>query len=150
MRRRRKGDVVSYAENNTKGGVRTDLMAVKNPIKRTDVTTLLCYSCVPLHRPWTYVVCHQLDHNKIAHPPTLTRPKSQSSADTVRLLMGTILLSANSKKAKGGSPIQAHNHSKIGLCVCPPNAPFRCPPPKTWSTSPDHRSTTPTMSYRGN
>lgn len=36
--RRRKGDVVSYAENNTKGGVR--MMGRQNPIKRTDVTTL--------------------------------------------------------------------------------------------------------------
>ena len=31
-RRRRKGDVVSYAENNRKGGVRTDLMAVKTQL----------------------------------------------------------------------------------------------------------------------
>jgi hypothetical protein len=29
---RRKGDVVSYAENNRKGGVRTDLMAVKTQL----------------------------------------------------------------------------------------------------------------------
>jgi hypothetical protein len=42
--RRRRGAVVSSAENNTKGGVRTDLMAVKNPIKRTDEN----HSFVPL------------------------------------------------------------------------------------------------------
>jgi hypothetical protein len=43
LRRRRKGDVVSLAENNTKGGVRIDFDGrQKTPIKRTDVTTLLC------------------------------------------------------------------------------------------------------------
>ena len=64
--RRRKGDVVSYAENNAKGGVR--MMGRQNPIKRTDVTTLLlllllCYSRVPLHRPRTFILYrlyHQL------------------------------------------------------------------------------------------
>lgn len=51
-RRRRRPSDVSYAENNRKGGVRTQFDGRQNPIKRTDVTTLLC-SCVPLNHKWT-------------------------------------------------------------------------------------------------
>jgi hypothetical protein len=73
--RRRKGDVVSYAENNTKGGVR--MMGRQNPIKRTDVTTLLLLllscairasRCIVHGRLFCTDCAINRKHNKIAHP----------------------------------------------------------------------------------
>jgi hypothetical protein len=77
---------------------------------------LLCYSRVPLHHPRTFIFIGSAinrKHNKIAHPlderPMLRR--------IVRLLnfdrKHSSLLSATSKKAKGGSQFR-HKSSQMG------------------------------------
>lgn len=109
-----------------------------NPIKRTDVTTLLlllllCYSRVPLHHPRSFVG----KHNKTAHPVD-EGPKTQRRAQNRPTfekfdLIGRILLFCQhaQKRQRAAHNSGTKNQSKWGTgrgeyerCLCRPKMLF--------------------------
>jgi hypothetical protein len=108
--RRRKGAVVSSAENNTKGGVRTDLMAVKILIKRTDENHPFVLPAIRGTVPFASSIDKRLELYcaiRLSGPPPRRGAKAaQNSSDFDEK-------SACSKKAKGGSQFR-HEHCQNG------------------------------------